>query len=214
MNYEYLFLCDSKLFSHHESAKTKYWQDEAREFLKFLPKASTTLEVACGEGEFTRVLRSKLSNVEGTDLIDRGGAKYVQNYSQNLIRNEKQEIVEYDLVVIRHGLEHILDYLGAMWNMVRNTRVGGYVAIDYYSAKKFVPSMIHYFHIEILKEIAQKFGCRYVVGSGFDVYTYLLFTKIKKIVNPYEALLVGGGPQGASELWTEALGKPPKEDVE
>jgi ubiquinone/menaquinone biosynthesis C-methylase UbiE len=214
MDYLYFFTCDAKLFSHAEAAKTKYWQDEAREFLKFLPKASTTLEVACGEGEFTRVLRSKLSNVEGTDLVKRGDVKHVQDYSKSPVRDEKGAIIEYDLVVVKQGLEHILDYLGAMWNMIRNARVGGYVAIDYYSAKKFVPSMIHYFHIEILKEIAQKFGCRYVVGSGFDVYTYLLFTKIKKIANPYEALLVGGGPQGASELWTEALGKPPKEDVE
>lgn len=215
MDYRYLFTCDAQLFSHAEAAKTKYWQDEAFEFLKFLPKVSSVLEVACGEGIFTEVLRKRFTKVEGTDLVDRGLLKrYVQDYSKSPVRDSQESILEYDLVVIKQGLEHILDYFGALWNMIRNTRVGGYIAIDFYHAKSFVPSMIHYFDKEILQEVMQRFGCRFIVASGFDVYTYLLFSKIKQIENPYAALLIGGGPQGTSSAWSESLGAPPKEDIQ
>jgi len=215
MDYKYFFICDSQIFSHAEAARTKYWQDEALEFLKFLPKAASVLEVACGEGVFTEVLRQKFSRVEGTDLVTRGTLKrHVQDYSKSPVRNERQEILEYDLVVTKQGLEHILDYFGALWNMIRNTRVGGYIAIDFYHAKAFIPSMIHYFDSKVLQEIMQRLGCRFIVASGFDVYTYLLFSKTKKIDNPYAALLIGGGPMGTSEAWSEALGQPPKEDIQ
>lgn len=106
----------SKLYStYHSTQKTGIGEKGAKNFLNFLVShlstKGTALEIGCGDGYFLSLLKSKGWEVYGCDPSPAAEeAKNIfgaENVKQDFFSKKLYEGTKFNLVVMRHLLEHI-----------------------------------------------------------------------------------------------------------
>jgi len=166
------FLLSNRFFS---LLRHVVFGNELNLFSNIVKKNSRVLEIGCGTGEYLSYLKHKGYEVEGIELskycIDTAWNKYGLNIKQGTIFDYKNKENYFDLIIMRHVLEHVpdpLETIKAIYKMLKEN--GTFFCLipnaASYDAKIFkqywrgfeLPR--HYFHYDpkVLKKIFEQEG--------------------------------------------------------
>jgi SAM-dependent methyltransferase len=96
---------------------------EISNLLKFKPEHSSLFEIGCGNGETLYLAKELGFEVCGSDLPNEGIVTAKQKFGIDIIPCSVEKLVfdkKYDIVVMRHVLEHINDPVAVVRNIYEN----------------------------------------------------------------------------------------------
>ena len=181
------------------------------EFLSpYLDREMKILDVGCGMGGFVRYLQNRMfSHAEGLDYVANytvyaektGSGRFTTASAYSLPFNDDY----YDFLIIDHVLEHLVDPITALKEVVRITKPGGMIFLGVPESSRYreypffdffwfcLREHIHHFDAAIISFITSRMGLRQVdqsliftemMSNKMILPNYLsLFKKAKKPVN-------------------------------
>ena len=171
-------------------ARRKMMPDNIRRYQfmkKIIPKKSRVLEIGSGHGFFLEIMKTNGFDIIGYD-ISKEKRKYskkitdVPVYDINI--NEKIPADnKFDIVVLFHTLEHIIDPITLLKNIKKLLKPKGKILIEvpnsddfhlklnkFYKEFYWERAHIHYFNPKILKNVIQKSGFKNIRIVGVQRY--------------------------------------------
>jgi 2-polyprenyl-3-methyl-5-hydroxy-6-metoxy-1,4-benzoquinol methylase len=96
---------------------------EIKKLLEFKPAGSSLFEIGCGNGETLHLAREFGFEVCGSDLPNEGIVTTKQNFGIDIIPCGVENLTfdkKYDIVVMRHALEHVNNPVSVIHNIYAN----------------------------------------------------------------------------------------------
>ena len=157
---------------------------------KALGSSSKALEIGCAEGYFLEDLGQRIPGIQLVGLEPSG--RYANAARERLPQAQIHEVFldqmgfahgEFDLIVVRHVLEHLPEPVQALKSLRPLLAPNGAIYIEVPNTARIVPAMCHFFQYEHLTYFTQETmgGC--LARAGF----------LPKLIEAHEGYAAGSG---------------------
>lgn len=143
VNYDLAAGLDQSKYSHEyispedESHKQNRTQTKSYFFIKkFIPDKGRLLDIGCGNGKILLLAKKEGWEVEGLELSSYYSETIFNKYGihvevKNFLELETTDKEKYDLVILRHVLEHLPDSLLALKKINQLLKIGGLALLEF-----------------------------------------------------------------------------------
>lgn len=183
-------------------------QDHGKQFINLLednnilPQINDVVEIGCGAGGILKPFKDSGKNIKGFDFdqqylnfgIKEGLSLFNGDYT-SFLKDES-----CDLIILSHVLEHFLNPIEEIWNILKKIRVGKYLLVEIpgiYNIKNayvdpllyFQNAHIYNFHEKHLRIFFESFNLKVIVGDETAIFVCQKQSIVKKPSYIYNDIL-------------------------